>query len=202
MYEKQRIAGDDVYINTGGDYAFMLLISPTSVHILNNTGENLALDIELFHTGNQLIADATPDTARTALQLVGDWVDLRPYLKGGFFWDTNRQGKNSHPRIRKHACGRVELDGVVSFNAVTGVTPIGVFLTVPEEFRPTHTAGGIMFGDTATPLSFGAANWTVTGVDEYSPPRVHGDVMVIPLTLATPSQNGALSLNGVFWFIN
>ena len=156
--------------------------------------------VELYHTGNSLNIGTTAASARAALQLTGEWVDLRPYLKSGFYYDSAREGKNPHPRIRKLSCGRVELDGIVSFNATSGPVPIGVFVNVPAQFRPTLTVGGLMFGDTASPLSFGAVNWTVTGQVEYSPPRVHGDIMMIPLTLTSPSQNGAISLNGIYWF--
>lgn len=128
-----------------------------------------------------------------------DWVDLRPYLKTNFYFDSARNGRNSHPRIRKHYDGRVELDGVVSFNAIHGPIQPGVFVRVPAEFRPTLTTGGLMFGDTGNPLSFGACNWLVMGKVEYSPPRVHGDIMMIPLTLTSPAQYGAISLNGIFW---
>lgn len=154
----------------------------------------------LYHSLNTLDIGKTAATARTALQLTGNWVDLRPYLKSGFYYDSARNGRNSHPRIRKLSCGRVELDGIVSFNATSGPVPIGVFVNVPAEFRPTLTVGGLMFGDTASPLSFGSCNWLVMGEVEYSPPRVHGDIMMIPLTLASPAQSGALSLNGIYWF--
>lgn len=141
-------------------------------------------------------------TAEQISGLVGEWVDLRPHLKTGFYWDTAREGRNSHPRIRKLSCGRVELDGVVSFNEISATLPIGVFVNVPSEFRPPLTLGGIMFGDTASPLSFGTVNWIAGGADGSSPPHVHGDIMVIPLTLTSPAQYGALSLNGIYWFTN
>lgn len=189
-----------VGINSTGPFSSFLGISQNSAHIINNDGSTVILNIELYHSGNTLNIGTTPASARAALQLTGEWVDLRPYLKPGFYYDSARDGKNSHPRIRKLSCGRVELDGIVSFNATAGQVPIGVFMNVPAEFRPALTVGGLMFGDTASPLSFGAVNWTVAGVVEYSPPRVHGDVMCIPLTLASPSQNGALSLNGIYWF--
>lgn len=130
----------------------------------------------------------------------GEWVDLRPYLKSGYYFDSARNGRNSHPRIRKLSCGRVELDGIISFNATSGPIQPGIFVNVPAEFRPTLTVGGLMFGDTASPLSFGACNWIVIGQVEYSPPAVHGDISAIPLTLASPAQDGALCLNGIYWF--
>lgn len=142
----------------------------------------------------------TTAEARAALELTGDWVDLRPYLKSGYYFDSVRNGRNSYPRIRKLSCGRVELDGVVSFNETSGPTPIGVFVNVPAPFRPPLTAGGLLFADTASPLAFGACNWIVTGEVEYSPPRVHGDVMLIPMTLPATTQGGALSINGIYWF--
>lgn len=156
--------------------------------------------VSLYHTANLLNIGNTPATARAALQLTGEWVDLRPYLKSGYYFDEVRNGRNSHPRIRKLSCGRVELDGIVSFNATSGPIQPGIFVNVPAEFRPTLTVGGLMFGDTASPLSFGACNWIVIGQVEYSPPAVHGDISAIPLTLASPAQDGALSLNGIYWF--
>lgn len=135
-----------------------------------------------------------------ALKLTGEWVDLRPYLKSGYYFDSVRNGRNSHPRIRKLSCGRVELDGIVNFNATSGPITPGVFVRVPAEFRPTLTTGGLMFGDTGNPLSFGSCNWLVMGQVEYSPPRVHGDIMMIPLTLTSPAQYGAIALNGIYWF--
>lgn len=191
-----------VAINSDGPFSSFLGISQNSAHIINNDGNNVILIIELYHSGNTLNIGTTPASARAALQLTGEWVDLRPYLKPGFYYDSARNGRNSHPRIRKLSCGRVELDGIVSFNATSGPVPIGVFVNVPAQFRPTLTVGGLMFGDTASPLSFGACNWIVIGQVEYSPPAVHGDISVIPLTLASPSQNGALSLNGIYWFTN
>lgn len=148
-----------------------------------------------------LISAQTAEEGRTILELgIGEWVDLRPYLKPGFYWNTDREGKNAHPRIRKLSCGKVELDGVVSFNSVMGPSPIDVFVNVPVEFRPPYTCAGLTFADTAEPLSFGAANWIVGGVVEYSPPRVAGDIMFIPLTIASPSREGAISLNNIFWY--
>lgn len=156
--------------------------------------------VEVWTTGNLLNIGKTPATARAALELTGDWVDLRPYLKAGYYFDSVRNGRNSYPRIRKLSCGRVELDGVVSFNETSGPTPVGVFVNVPAPFRPPLTAGGLLFADTASPLAFGVCNWIVTGEVEYSPPRVHGDVMIISLTLPATTQNGALSINGIYWY--
>lgn len=158
--------------------------------------------IQMYHTNNLLNIGITPAGARGVLELTGAWVDLRPHLKPGFYYDVARNGRNSYPRIRKLSCGRVELDGVVSFNATSAALPVGTFVRVPSEFRPTLSTGGLMFGDTASPLSFGACNWIVTGEVEYSPPRVHGDIMVIPLTLTSPAQGGAISINGIYWFTN
>lgn len=152
--------------------------------------------------GRNLVSATNEAAARNILQLTGAWVDLRPYLKPGFFFDPVRTGRNSHPRIRKLSCGRVELDGAISFNATSGPVPIDVFVNVPAEFRPPLTVGGLMFGDTESPLSFGACNWLVTGQVEYSPPRVHGDIMMIPLTLTSPAQNGTISINGIYWYMN
>ncbi len=165
---------------------------------------DLASYERLMTAGANIAIDRTdPDNPVISAEitgLTGAWVDLRPYLKSGYYFDSVRNGRNSHPRIRKLSCGRVELDGVISFNATSGPVPIGVFVNVPAEFRPPLTAGGLMFGDTESPLSFGACNWAVTGQVEYSPPRVHGDIMMIPLTLASPAQNGAISINGIHWF--
>lgn len=189
-----------IAVNSAGPFMSYIGISENTVLILNDDGDSIILNVELFHTGNTLNIGTTPASARAALQLTGEWVDLRPYLKPGFYYDSARVGRNSHPRIRKLSCGRVELDGIVSFNETSGPVPIGVFVNVPAQFRPTLTVGGLMFGDTASPLSFGAVNWIVIGQVEYSPPAVHGDISMIPLTLASPAQSGAISLNGIYWF--
>lgn len=161
-----------------------------SSDVLQSTGQS---------TQYPMSQKAVTDALNTKIS-AGEWVDLRPYLKSGFYYDSARNGRNSHPRIRKLSCGRVELDGIVSFNATSGPMPIGVFVNVPAQFRPALTVGGLMFGDTASPLSFGAVNWIVIGQVEYAPPAVHGDISMIPLTLASPAQDAALSLNGIYWF--
>lgn len=187
-----------------GDWWSQIVVKPLAVPEIKirsfYSGTTYSPIFKLYHTGNLLNIGTTPSSARTALQLTGEWVDLRPYLKSGFYWDPAREGKNPHPQIRKLSCGRVELDGIVSFNATSGPIQPGIFVNVPAEFRPTLTVGGLMFGDTASPLSFGACNWIVIGQVEYSPPAVHGDISAIPLTLASPAQDGALSLNGIYWF--
>ena len=104
---------------------------------------------EIITDQNQVVLGKTAETARAALELTGEWVDLRPYLKPGFYWEPTREGKNPHPQIRKLSCGRVELDGIVSFNETSDPLPVGVFVNVPSEFRPPLTTGGLMFGDTA-----------------------------------------------------
>lgn len=156
--------------------------------------------IQMYNTNNLLNIGTTPEGARDVLQLTGEWVDLRPYLKSGYYYDETRIGRNSYPRIRKLSCGRVELDGVITFNATSGPVQPGVFVRVPAEFRPTLTAAGVMFGDASNPLSFGVVDWIVFGQEEYAPPAVHGDISMIPLTITSPAQYVSVSLNGIFWF--
>ena len=174
---------------TAGVWAAPVILSHSS-NLLTTTGQSTQ-----YPMTQKAVSDAVAERTK-----VGEWVDLRPYLKSGYYYDSARNGRNSHPRIRKNSDGRVELDGIVNFNATSGPITPGVFVRVPAEFRPTLTTGGLMFGDTGNPLSFGSCNWLVMGQVEYSPPRVHGDIMMIPLTLSSPSQYGALALNGIYWF--
>lgn len=188
---------DHVYVDSS------IVIVNTSANLQQTTGSSTNFPMSQAAVTSQLATKAPLSHTHPVSQitgLTGEWVDLRPYLKSGYYFDSARNGRNSYPRIRKLSCGRVELDGVVSFNETSGPTPVGVFVNVPAPFRPPLTAAGILFADTANPLSFGACNWLVTGEVEYSPPRVHGDVMIIPLTLPDTSQNGALSINGIYWF--
>lgn len=209
MYGMSVVFGGRSTLNTaahsnwlGQLYSNAAIVAPTLRFRASINGEEWGQPVTLYSSVNLLNIGTTPASARAALELTGEWVDLRPYLKSGFYYDSARNGRNSYPCIRKLSCGRVELDGVVSFNETSGPVPIGVFVNVPAEFRPTLTVGGLMFGDTSTPLSFGACNWQVTGQVEYSPPRVHGDIMMNPLTLTSPAQNGAISLNGIYWYMN
>lgn len=189
--------------STSDTHAYLTVNYATArINIGAGAGAGIMWNADLYHTANLLNIGTTPATARAALELTGGWVDLRPYLKPGFYWDTARDGLNSPPRIRKLSCGRVELDGVVSFNATSGPTPIGFFVNVPAAFRPSLTAAGLMFADAATPLSFSQCNWIVSGAVKYGGTGDHGDVMVIPLTLPATTQGGALSINGIYWFTN
>ena len=159
--------------------------------------------VTIHNSFNQLALGITPASARTALELTGEWVDLRPYLKPPFYWQTSRASTNPYPRIRKLSCGRVELDGVVSVDANTALLPVGgIFVNVPAPFRPTLTSAGVIFADTADPLYFGYCNWIVSGEVVYGGNGDHGDVMLIGLNLPTPFVNGAISLNGMYWFTN
>ena len=154
----------------------------------------------IHNSFNQLTLGITPASAQAALELTGEWVDLRPHLKAPFYWQTSRAATNPYPRIRKLSCGRVELDGVVSIDANTALIPIGgAFVNVPAPFRPTLTSAGVIFADTADPLYFGWCNWIVCGEVQYGGNGVHGDINLIGLHLPTPFEDGALSLNGIFW---
>ena len=188
-----------VLINSSGPFSSLLGISQNTAHIINNDGNNVILNIELYHSGNTLNIGTTPASARAALQLTGEWVDLRPYLQPPFYWDPAREGQNPHPRIRKLFGGRVELDGVVSWNETPAAPQNGIAFRVPPEFRPVHTSAGVSFVD-STPIYFGTGQWLVSGEVEYSS-GLHGEVMLILGNPPSPSQ-GVFGLNGVGWFLD
>lgn len=164
---------------------------------------------ELFHTENTLALGKTAKTARTALELNSlgtGWVDLRPYLEAPFYWRASREGINSHPRIRKLPCGRVELDGIVSFNETAGPWPLlSKMFRVPAGFRPQKTTAGVVFGDITTPLSFGAATLIVSGeVDYGGSGTLSGEVRLMTFSnnMAGEHTDGSIILTQLTWFLD
>lgn len=195
------LGGNTLVVNSTGDYVSFLVMQENGVQIGSNTG-GVAWSANIWHSANQLALGTTPKSARQALELVdeGDgWVDLRPYLQPPFYWDTAREGKNPHPRIRKLPSGRVELDGAVSWNEIEAAPQHGVAFRVPPEFRPVHTSAGVSFVD-STPLYFGTGQWLMTGEVEYAANQ-HGDMMLILGHPPNPSQ-GIFGLNGVGWYMD
>lgn len=195
------LGGNTLGINSTGPYISFLVMQENGVSIGSNKA-GVVWNANIWHSANQLALGTTPKSARQALELVdeGDgWVDLRPYLQPPFYWDPIREGRNPHPRIRKLPSGRVELDGVVSWNETPAAPQNGIAFRVPTEFRPVHTSAGVSFVDTE-PLYFGTGQWLVSGEVEYSS-GLHGEVMLILGSVPNPSQ-GVFGLNGVGWFLD
>ena len=79
-----------VAINSSGPFMSYLGISQNTANIINDDGNNLILNAELFHTNNQLTLGKTPESARAALglgyaataQTVGTGVDV---MRAGAF---------------------------------------------------------------------------------------------------------------------
>lgn len=133
--------------------------------------------------------------------LVSDWVDLRPYLVGQFYFDASRNGRNSPPRLRKHSDGLVELDGAICFNSTAGPTPTFTScVSIPTEYRTSFTTGGVVFTESTVPLNIGYSRWIAMGQQEYQPPYKHGDIIIMPDGLANTNQGSAIILNGMKWY--
>ena len=192
------LGGNYLVINSTGPYASFLVMQENGALLASNK-DGVAWNANIWHSENTLNIGKTAATARAALELTGEWVDLRPYLLPPFYWDPIREGRNPHPRIRKLFGGRVELDGIVSWNETPAAPQNGIAFRVPPEFRPVHTTAGVSFVDTE-PLYFGTGQWIMTGEVEYSN-GLHGDMMLILGSVPNPSQ-GVFGLNGVGWFLD
>lgn len=194
-------SGNCIFINSKeSPYGSMIVLQKEKMTFGSINNDDGIWGAEVITDKNQVVLGKTAKSARQALGIMdeGDgWVDLRPYLLPPFYWDTVREGRNSHPRIRKLPSGRVELDGVVSWNETPAAPQNGIAFRVPPEFRPVHTTAGVSFVD-STPLYFGTGQWIMTGEVEYSN-GLHGEMMLILGNPPAISQ-GVFGLNGVGWF--
>lgn len=185
-------------------YASALLMGRDSAVLASADASGFVLT-QLLTSTNQLALGTTPTSARSALELpsVGEgWIDLRPYLAPGFYWNTLRDGRNSIPRGRVLPCGRIELQGAINHNETSGPLVNGVVLNLPEALRPKYTSGHVVFGDSATPLAFYSVHLLVAGEVEYAPPSVHGDISAV-FSTGTPQTDvteAVIALNGIIMY--